>query len=385
MERSQQTRIHLDHLNGAPLLPEAASAMAQALGGPGNPSAPYAEGRAAARLLGAARAQVAALVGARPEEIFFTSCGTESNVWALLGLAGANAAKGKHLVVSSVEHLSILHTARQMEKQGWMVTRLPVDRTGRVDPRQMEQALDPQTALLSIQWANPEVGTVQPMAELARRAKEQGILVHTDAVAAGGRIPLNVAEVPVDALSLAGNVLGGPPGIGALYVRKGTRILPLLVGGTQEEGRRAGTENVAGAVGMGAATAIAAQRLPDLAGRVNPLRDRLVRGILDLAVGATQNGHPTERLPGLASVSFPGTDAESLVLSLDMAGVAVGLGSACTFQTRKPSHVLKAMGVADGHALGMVVFSLGYDTTEQEIGQVLEILPRFHIGALLIK
>ncbi|MBI3323208.1 MAG: cysteine desulfurase [Candidatus Omnitrophica bacterium] len=374
MERSQAQRIHLDHLNGAPLLPEAASAITRALASLANPSAPYAEGRAAARLLGAARVQVAALVGARPEEILFTSSGTEANLWALTGLARAGAARGRHIVVSAVEHLSVLQTARKMEKEGWAVTRLPVDRTGRVDPDRLEEALTPQTALVSLQWASGEVGTVQPMAELARRAGARGIPVHSDAIAAAGRVPVDVREAPVDALSLAGNVWGGPPGVGALYLRKGTRILPLFVGGAQEEGRRAGTENLLGIVGMGEAAATAAGRL---AGLADPLREKLVRGILNLVPEATLNGHPTERLPGHASVSFPGVDAEQLVLSLDMEGVAAGLGSACTFQARKPSHVLKAMGIADAAALGTVVFSLGDGTTEQEVEEVLRILQRF--------
>ncbi len=374
--------------------------MARAMAALANPSAPYAEGRAAARLLGAARAQVAALIGARPEEIVFTSSATEANLWALTGLARANAARGRRLVISAVEHLSILHVARQMEKQGaasssravsgpsagighcvphgegWSVTLLPVDQAGRVDAAALEPALTPETALVSIQWASAEVGTVQPMAELARRARSRGVPVHSDAVAAAGRVPVDVREVPVDALSLAANVWGGPPGVGALYVRKGTRIPPLFLGGTQEEGRRAGTENLAGIVGMGAAAEAAARRLPDLPARANPLRDRLIRGILNLAPEATLNGHPTERLPGHASVSFPGTDAEGLVLSLDMQGVAAGLGSACSFQTRKPSHVLKAMGVGDERALGTVVFSLGSDSSERDVDRVLEILPR---------
>lgn len=382
MEHSQAYRVHFDHLNGAPLLPEVASAMSRALAELANPSAPYAEGRAAARLRERVRAQVAALVGAHPEEIVFTSSGTEANAWAFRGLAEARAgairqAQGirrGHIVISAVEHLSILQTARQMEKEGWSVTRLPVDKAGRVDPEALEQALTPETALVSIQWASAEVGTVQPMAELVRLAKRRGALVHSDAVAAAGRVPVDVREVPVDALSLAGNVWGGPPGIGALYLRKGTRILPLFVGGTQEEGRRAGTENLLGAVGMGAAAEAAAQRLAGLAGRANPLREKLVRGILNLVPEAALNGHPTERLPGHASMSFPGTDAEALVLSLDMQGVAAGLGSACSFQARKPSHVLKAMGVADGHALGTVVFSFGFDTAEGDVDRVLGVL-----------
>ena len=350
--------------------------MMQALTRLANPSAPYAEGRAAARLREKARAQVAALIGARPDEILFTSSATEANRWALTGLARGNVSRGRRLVISAVEHLSVLHTARQVEKEGGSVARLPVDRTGRVDAVTLEQALTPETALVSIQWASAEVGTLQPMAELVRRARSRGALVHSDAVAAAGWVPVDVREVPVDALSLAGNVWGGPPGVGALYVRKGVRILPLFLGGTQEEGRRAGTENLLGIVGMGEAAEVAARRLAGLSERANPLREKLVRGILNSVPEAILNGHPTERLPGHASVSFPGTDAETLVLSLDMQGVAAGLGSACAFQTRKPSHVLKAMGIESGQAMGTVVFSLGFDTAEQDVDRVLGILPR---------
>ncbi len=350
--------------------------MEEALSSCGNPSSLHAAGRAAARLLRRARGQVARLTGVRPEEIFFTAGGTESNVWALTGLGATVRSKGNHLVVSAVEHLSVLQTVRQMEKQGWTATIVPVDRAGRVDPSAVEGALTPQTVLVSVQWANPEVGTLQPIAEIARRVKARGVLFHTDAVAAAGRVPLEMTALPLDAVSLASGPLGGPPGAGALVLRRGVRIQPLFVGGTQEEGRRAGTENLVGLAGFGAAAERAARELPVLPGKVLPLREQLVRGILKLFSDAVFNGDPTDRLPGHLSVSFPGADAEALVLALDREGVSVGLGSACSSKAVKASHVLKAMGVGDPQALGTVTLTLAGETAAEEVDRFLEILPR---------
>ncbi len=368
-------RIYLDYQNGTPLLPEALTAIQEVLPLVANPSSLHSDGRTAARWREQARAQVAALVGARVEEVYFTSSGTEGNTWALTGLAEAYRSRGRHLVVSAVEHLSILQMVRRMEKEDWGVTVLPVDRNGRVDPERVEQALTPKITLVSLQWANSEVGTLQLVAEIARRVKGKGILLHADAVAAAGQVPIDLRTIPVDALSLAGNTFGGPPGIGALILRKGVRILPLLVGGTQEDGRRAGTENLLGIVGMGAASAAALRDLPALAEKVTPLRERLIRGILKLLPEATLNGHPTERLPGHVSVSIPGVDAEALVLALDREGVSVGLGSACTSRTMKASHVLRAMGIEESRARGTITCTLGSGTTAAEIDRLLELLP----------
>ena len=375
-QKTSRARVYLDNGNGRPLSAGVRVAAAEALAHCGNPSSIHAEGRAAARLRDQAREQVAALIRARPEEISWTSCGTEANVWALIGLAGMQRGAGRHLVVSAVEHLSVLETARRMEKEGWSVTVLPVDRQGRVDAEQVDRALTAQTALVSLQWANPEVGTLQPIAEAARRVKGRGILFHCDAIAAVGQVPVDVQAVPVDALSLAAGPFGGPPGVGALYLRKGVRLAPLFVGGAQENGRRAGTENLLGVVGMGAAAAEAAQALPALAGTLTPLRDRLVRGILELLPEAALNGHPTERLPGHVSISFPGADAEVLLLTLDREGFSVGLGSACVSRTMKSSHVLKAMGLEPLHALGTVTFTLGSGNTQEEVEALLAALPR---------
>ena len=350
--------------------------MEEALAHCGNPSSPHSEGREAARRLQQARSLLSSLIGARPEELFFTSGGTEANAWGLEGLAAGRRGAGNHLVVSAVEHLSVLQAARRMQKEGWSLTELPVDRSGRVDPDRLEAALTPQTILVSVQWANPEVGTLQPVAEIARRVKGRGILFHADAVAAAGRVPVDVSEVPVDALSLASGPLGGPPGAGALFVRRGARIRPLFIGGTQEEGYRAGTENLVGAAGFGAAAEQAARDLGRLSGALLPLRDRLIRGILNLLPEAGLNGDPTERLPGHISASFPGIEAEPLVLALDREGVSVGLGSACSAKTAKASHVLKAMGIGDSLAMGTVTLTLGPQTSTEEVDRFLAVLPR---------
>lgn len=375
-----QKRIHLDQINGVPLLPEVRTALSDCLEQVGNPSSLHAQGREAARLRDAGRSAVAALVGARPEEVIFTSSGTEANHWALTGLAQAHAQKGRHLIVSAVEHASVLQTARRMEKNGWKVTQIPVDRQGRVDLEALERALAEPTALVSIQWANGEVGTLQPIAEIVRCAKAQGAVLHTDAVAAAGRVPIDLRQIPADALSLAGNTLGGPPGVGALVVRKGVRIPPVFVGGTQEEGRRAGTENLLGIVGFGRASAAAAKELPEFAARSTPLRDHVIRGILISYHDAVFHGHPAERLPGHVSVSLPGIEAERLVLELDLKGIAVGVGSACTALVMKASHVLKAMGVPEKQARGAVTCTWGARTAESEIDRFLEALKE--MGAL---
>ena len=369
-------RIYLDHINGRPLIPEARAVLQKALEQSANPSSLYAEGRRTSQAIQTARTQVAALIGADAQEIFFTSSGTEANHWALTALRSAQGKGGKHLVISAVEHLSILQTVRRLEKEGWHVSVVGVDSDGRVDPQKVERALTPETLLVSIQWANNEVGSLQPMEKLVRQVKAKGVLFHTDAVAAAGQVPIRVREIPVDALSLAANLWGGPSGVGALFVRKGVRILPLFLGGTQEEGRRAGTENLLGILGMGAAAEAAVRELPARAEKLTSLRDRLIRGILEQLPEATVNGHPTERLPGHVSVSVSGMDAEALVLALDMEGVAVGLGSACTAQTMKASHVLRAMGVEDSKALGTFTCTLGLENTVEEIQRFLDLLPR---------
>ncbi|MBI3317951.1 MAG: cysteine desulfurase [Candidatus Omnitrophica bacterium] len=370
-------RIHLDHLNSTPLHPRALAAMKAALELSGNPSSLHTEGRAAFVALDNARRQVAQLLRARSEEITFTSSGTEANTLALRGLSGANAQRGRHLVVSAVEHLSVLQTVRRLEKEGWTASVVGVDSYGRVDLKALEKALTRETVLASIQWANAETGTLQPVEEACALVRSKGAFFHTDAVAAAGQVPVDLSRVPADAVSLAAGSMGGPPGAGALFVRKGVRILPLFLGGSQEEGRRAGTENLPGILGMGAAAEAASLEGGASGERRTSLRDRLIRGILEKVPETGLIGHPTERLPGHVSLSFPSMDGEALILALDQEGIAAGLGSACSHQTLKASHVLKAMGVSTSRALGAVAFTLGRETTEEEIDRVIEILEGF--------
>ncbi len=348
-------RVYLDHINGM-----------------GNPSSLHAEGREAARLLDQARSSTAALAGARPDEVVFTSSGTEANDWALIGLTAPSSCR--RLIVSSVEHASILQTARRMEKEGWKVEHLSVDSTGRVQMDGLKRALEEPAALLSIQWANGEVGTLQPILEAIQLAKAKGVPVHSDAVAAAGRVPIDFHRAELEALTFAAHPMGGPPGVGALVVRKGARIQPFFLGGAQEDGRRAGTENLPGIVGFGKACEAAARDLPGFSGRSTPLRDRLIRGILTLYPDAVFHGHPAERLPGHVSVSLPGFEAEQLVLGLDLQGIAVGVGSACTTLAMKGSHVLKAMGIPEKQARGAVTCTMGPQTTDLEIDRFLEAL-----------
>ena len=368
-------KIHLDQMNGGILLPAVAAAMKEALSFQGNPSSFHKPGRQAAAAIERSRQEVAQLIQAHPQEIVFTSSGTEANALALLGIAKAYPSRGRHLVVSAVEHLSVLHLIRQMEKEGFRVTLVGVDRLGRVDPEALEQALTDETILVSIQWANGEVGTLQPMGPILERVKPRGILIHSDAVSAVGQVPVNVRQVPVDALSMTSSSFGGPPGVGALYLRHGVRVVPLFVGGAQEEGRRAGTENVVGIVGFGQACRVAGQEMEGWMARLIPLRDRLIHGILNMIPEASLNGDPAERLPGHVSMSVPGVDAQALVLSLDREGISVGLGSACTARSIKASHVLKAMGVEQLRALGTITLTLGPQVTQADIEFLLDRLP----------
>lgn len=371
-------RVYLDYQNSAVLHPEVLESIRKGMTLVGNPASVHAEGRLSAQAVEESRARVAGLVSSVPSEIIFTSGGTEANALALAGLSRAAQAqkKGRHLVISAVEHLSVLQTARFLEKEGFSVTVLPVDKYGQVDPGSVEAALTPETVLVSVQWANAEVGTLQPLVRICQQANAKRIPFHTDAVAAVGQVSVNLKEVPADALTLAANTFGGPGGIGALFLRKGTRILPFLVGGAQEEGRRAGTENLLGIVGMGCAAETARKGLPDLGKRLIPLRDRLIHGILNKIPEATLNGHPTQRLPGHASFSFPGLDAEELVLVLDREGVAVGLGSACSKMTMKASHVLKAMGIGEERALGTITCTLSVGIVPDEVDKAVEVITR---------
>ncbi len=341
----------------------------------GNPASLHRRGEEAKAAVEEARAKTAALIGAAPEEIIFTASGSEANNLAIKGLSAARAKKGRHIVVSAIEHFSVLQAAKRLEAGGWEVTLVPVDESGTVNPADVAAALREDTALVSIMHANGEVGTVQPTAEIAGLVKERGIVFHTDAVASAGVIPLDVNELGVDALSLAANQFYGPKGAAGLYVRRGVRAQPIIDGGVQEGGRRAGTENVAGIVGMGVAAELAGAEMEARNRKIAPLRDRLVKGLLGAIDHAKLNGHPVRRLPGNAHIGIEYIEGESMLIMLDMAGVAAASGSACTSRALKASHVLAAMGVPHEKIHGSLLFSLGKDNDEADVDYVIEVLP----------
>ncbi len=368
--------INMDHVGASPILPEVVEAIMPFLTEHyGNPSSMHSLGEKVTDALDEARGHVAKLINARESEIVFTSGGTESNNWALKGVAQANRARGNHVIISSVEHFSIMHAAKALETQGIDVTRLPVDRYGMVDPDDVEKSITAKTILISVMHANNEVGTIEPIAEIGRIAKSKGITFHTDAVATAGVIPVNVEELNVDLLSLAANPFYGPLGVGALYVRKGTKIVPLIDGGIQEGGMRAGTENVLGIVGMGKAAEIALKEMDARINHLIPLRNRLMKELPTTIEDVVLVGHPTNRLPGNVSVLVRYVEGESMLLFLDMEGVEIASGSACISRSLKVSHVMLAMGIDAGSAQGSLLFTLGKDNSNADIDDVLRILP----------
>lgn len=368
-------RIYLDNAATTAVSPAVLAAMlpcfTQAWG---NASSVHAPGREAKRALEAARRQVAgALNAAISQEIYFTAGGSESDNWAIKGAAFAHG-KG-HIITTAVEHHAVLHTCQWLEGQGFTVTYLPVDTYGRVTAAQVEQAVRPDTFLVSVMTANNEVGTLQPIQDIGALCRARGILFHTDAVQAVGAIPVDVQAVQADMLSLSAHKLHGPKGVGALYIRRGVKVDGLIHGGAQERGFRAGTENLPGIVGLGKAIEIAQADLADNAARMTALRDRLIHGLMARVPDTRLNGHPTDRLPNNVSLSFAGVEGEALLLRLDLAGVAGSSGSACTSGTLDPSHVLMAMGLSEAAAHGSLRLTLGTDTTAEEIDAVLDILP----------
>jgi len=366
-------RIYLDHNSTTPLHPEVLEAMLpyykEAFG---NPSTIYFFGQETRKATDEAREKVANLIGASPEEIIFTSGGTEADNLALKGVAAALERKGKHIVTSSIEHHAVLSTLKYLEKIGYKVSFLPVDEHGWLDPREVEEAITSQTVLISVMHANNEVGTIEPISEIGEIARKAGIYLHTDAVQTIGKIKVNVDDLKVDLLSLSAHKFYGPKGVGALYVRKGTRIHPLLHGGYQERRRRAGTENVAGVVGLGKAAEIASKEMVQQSRRESNLRDRLEKMIKENINHCRLNGHPTRRLPNTLNVSFEFIEGESLILNLDLKGIAASTGSACTSGSLEPSHVLMAMGVAPEIAQGSIRFSLGRDNQKEDIDYTVE-------------
>lgn len=366
---SPMSMIYLDHAATTPLDPCVREAMLPYLGPRyGNPSSIYALAREARQALDEARDTVAAALGAHPSEIVFTGSGSEADTMAVVGVAFAGRARGRHIVTSAVEHHAVLHSCQYLEQEhGFRVTYVPVDRHGVVDLAALEAALDDETILVSVMLGNNEVGTLQPIAEVARCTRARGIPLHTDAVQAVGLLDVDVRALGVDLLSLAAHKLNGPKGVGALYIRRGVRCHPLIHGGGQERGRRAGTENVAGIVGLATALRRAQAERAARVARITALRDRLVAGVLAAVPDAILTGHPSARLPHIASFILPGVESEPLLLNLDYRGVAASSGSACTSGSLEPSHVLLAMGYPPELAGGSLRLSLGHDNTAEEI------------------
>ena len=367
--------IYLDHAATTPVRPEVIEAMLPYFAGVfGNASSLHLYGQKARDALEDARDVVADCIGARSKEICFTSGGTESDNLAVVGAARAAADKRRHLVTTRIEHHAVLNTCKHLESEGHQVTYLPVDRSGVVCLDALEQALRRDTVLVSVMLANNETGTRQPVADVAEITRRHGVPLHTDAVQAIGKIPVDVNELGVDMLSISAHKIDGPNGVGALYVRSGTRIAPIVHGGRQEGRRRAGTENVAGIVGLATAMRLAQDEMPRESTRLAALRDRLERGVRHTLPQVRLNGHPTHRLPSILNLGFPGVEAESLLLTLDLSGVAVSVGSACQSGSTMPSHVLQAMGVDPVVARGSVRFSLGRTNTDAEIDRVVVLL-----------
>lgn len=370
-------RIYLDHNATTPLDPAAAERMAQALREVwGNASSIHHFGQQAKAALDEARSAVAALLNADASDIIFTAGGTESDNLAIRGAADALEATGRrHLITSAIEHEAVLNTMKSLARRGWRVTAIPVDATGVVSTDRLRDAITDDTALVSVMHANNEIGTIQPITELAAIAHERGALFHTDAVQSAGKIPIDVRTLGVDLLSIAGHKFYGPKGSGALWVRRGVRLQSPITGGKQERSRRAGTENVPALAGLGVAAASASRKMAAEGPRLEALRDRLEAGILSSISGTERNGAAAPRVPNTTNISIDRVEAESLLIGLDLAGIAVSSGSACSSGTLEPSHVLKAMGLPHARTLGSIRFSLGASNTDADIDRVLEALP----------
>jgi cysteine desulfurase len=341
----------------------------------GNPSSFHSFGTLPKKGIEEARSLVADLTGARAEEIFFTASGTEANNFAVKGVAVALERKGKHIITSAIEHYGVHHSCKMMERFGYEITYLPVDANGRVDPEDVAKELRDDTILVSVMLANHEVGTIQPIQDIARITREKKVVLHSDARMAVGHIPVNVEDLGVDLLTISGQHMYGPKGSGALYIRKGVRIQPLIQGGVQEQGRRAGTENVPAIVGLGKAAAMAREKLSGEMARLGALRDKLESGLVDKVDEIKVNGHPKKRLPGLSNICINYVEGEGLIMMLVAKGIMAASGSACSSKALKASHVLTAMGVDHATAQGSLLFSLGRETTEEDIDYLLNEIP----------
>jgi len=369
------TRVYLDYAGFAPVDPRVVAVMRPFLeGGVGNPAASHSLGLEARASLDGARTKIARLFGGAPSGVVFTASATEANNLAVRGVA--QRAAGRHVVASAIEHVSVLNPCRDLEKRGWRVTYVGVDAEGRVDPAAVEAAITPETALVSVMAANGEIGTVQRVAEIGRAVRRRGAVFHVDAVNAAGRMPLSVDDCAIDLLTLSSNDLYGPPGAGALWVRPEVKLAPIVLGGGQERGYRAGTENLPAVVGMGVAAELARGEHAAECARLASLRDRLIQGIVERVPGARRTGAAgPARLPHHASVVVPGAKADAILLELDLRGVAASSGSACTAMTGEPSHVLRAIGCDREAAEGSLCFTLGRWTTPAEIDYTLDVLP----------
>jgi len=371
-------RIYLDHAATTSTDVEVVEAMEPFFTQKyGNPNSIHSFGQEAREAVEEAREKIARLIGANPSEIVFTAGGTEADNYAIKGIAWANQKKGNHIITSQIEHHAVLHSCQFLEKHGFKVTYLKVDKYGLIDPEDVKKAITDQTILVTIMHANNEIGTIEPIKEIGKIVKEAGIYFHTDSVQTTGHIPIEVNDLGVDILSISGHKLYGPKGVGALYLRKGTKIVNLIDGGAQEKNRRAGTENVTGIVGLGKAVELAEKRLAGgEVDKVVKLRDKLITGIMDQIENVRLNGHPTKRLPGNVNICFEFIEGESMLLNLDMKGVAASSGSACTSGSLEPSHVLLAIGLPPEIAHGSLRLTLGKDNTEEDIDYVLDILPK---------
>lgn len=364
--------VYMDHSATTPVHPQVVEAMLPYLTTHfGNPSSVHKFGREVRKAVEEARLQVAELIGAKPEEIFFTSGGTEADNMAILGVGEANAEKGNHIITSKVEHHAVLDTCEYLEKKGFKVTYLPVDEEGLVSVDELKAAITDETILITMMHVNNEVGTIQPIEEIAQITREKGIILHTDAVQSVGKIPVNVDELGVDLLTMSSHKIYGPKGIGALYIRKGTKISPITFGGGQERKRRPGTENVPAIVGFGKATEVAKNELPAEMEKLAAMRNRLIDGILSSIDDVKLNGHPEKRIPGNVNVSIRYIEGEALLLMLDMKNIAASSGSACTSGSLDPSHVLLAMGLSHEVAHGSLRLTLGRENTMEDIDYVI--------------
>jgi cysteine desulfurase len=369
-------KVYLDHSATTPLRPEVLEAMLPYLKDRfGNASSIHGFGREAKVALEDSREKVAQILGAAPSEIYFTSGGTESDNLAIKGVAYANRNKGRHVITSQIEHHAVLESCGFLAKEGFEITHLPVDSFGLVDPEDLRKAMRRDTVLVSVMHANNEVGTIQPIEELSQTARKKGIYFHTDAVQSLGKLPIDVRKLEVDLISMSGHKIYGPKGVGAIYIRKGTRITPWAHGGHHEHSRRAGTENVPGIVGFTKALELLSAEMEDHGRDTGNLAEMLYRKLVSTIADVVMHGHPQKRVPNILSLSFKGVEGESVILSLDLKGVAVASGSACTSGTLEPSHVLSAMKVAPDIAQGALRFSFGRDNTVDDVDYVAGLLP----------